>query len=396
MRGEDVRTSNASLALQTILAAPGQHSRASLATHIGATRATTSRLVDELLARGLLNQQVQHTLGPGRPATLLTPRSGVVYAMGLEINVSAMRAMAIDLTGHTLASEVAVVDSASVTPDSAMARLNEIVSYVAEQAEQSAYLLGATQAPRCIGAGLALPGLVGQEALTVAPNLGWHDVPLNYFSSHLRVTPLRLVGNEADLAAYAVAWPAPGVRGETGTFMHISGEVGIGAGIVMDYRPLRGEHGWAGEIGHLCVDPTGPTCKCGARGCLEAYLGMRSLAQHAGLPEPPSLDQLVSAARAGEGRVIEALAEGGLALGRALAAVTNLLDLPAFTLGGNLAELATWLLPQARNELAARIPHDARPAPRLECLSYSAPLACRGAAHRVFRGLIANPLVDAA
>ncbi|WP_410050109.1 ROK family protein, partial [Actinomadura sp. CNU-125] len=88
--------------------------------------------------------------------------------------------------------------------------------------------------------------------------------------------------NEANLAALGELWFGGGTR--LGDFVHVSGEIGIGAGIVVDGRVFRGAHGFAGELGHLVADPSGPSCPCGGRGCLEQIAGQDALLRAAGIP----------------------------------------------------------------------------------------------------------------
>ena len=96
-----------------------------------------------------------------------------------------------------------------------------------------------------------------------APNLGWADVDV---VTALGPGPLAgvpvSVGNEADLAAVTVSSVRPGVAGRLQDFLYVSGETGIGGAVVLDGVPLRGRHGWAGEIGHVTVDVAGPPCPC--------------------------------------------------------------------------------------------------------------------------------------
>ena len=206
-----------------------------------------------------------------------------------------------------------------------------------------------------LGSGLALPGLVSPDSLALAPNLGWRDIPLAELLAPVADLDPVLVANEADLAAFAVAHPLPGVPSGPSSFVLVSGEVGIGAGIVIDHRMLTGAHGWSGEIGHICVDPAGPVCSCGATGCLESYLGRRAFIRRAGLPADSGPADVVRAAREGSTEARRALDEGGAALGRALAAVINTVDIPLVVLGGNVAEVGEELLPAARREMSVRV-----------------------------------------
>lgn len=160
-----------------------------------------------------------------------------------------------------------------------------------------------------------MPGIVSAQAVILAPNLGWRDLPLHTLLAPLSHLGVVTVANEADLAAWAVACPQPGVPSGPPSFVYVSGEVGIGAGIIIDHALLPGSHGWAGEIGHISTDPAGPTCRCGATGCLEAYIGQRALVERAGLARGATNVDVVAAAQAGNVAARVALDEGALLWG---------------------------------------------------------------------------------
>lgn len=384
VKAESLRAMNLSLALRCILAAPGEISRSGIAQMTGITRATVSRLVDELIGAGLVLESEPPAGGRGRPANRLAPAPGRAVALGLEINVSSAEAILIDLCGEELGRTRIIADFAGSDPTAAVGRLNGAAhALLGEHLPEGAIFLGS---------GLALPGLVSHEALALAPNLSWRDIPLDRLLAPLADLSPAIVANEADLAAYAVASPRPGVPDGPASFIYVSGEVGIGAGIVVDHRPLAGAHGWSGEIGHICADPAGPVCSCGATGCLEAYLGLRSLATRAGLPRTASVEDIAEAARSGDAKTLDALHEGGIALGRALSAVINSVDIPVVMLGGIVAELAEWLVEPAREELCTRVLQAAWSKPSIVVSPNSQNLSVRGAALRILQRLVDDPM----
>ncbi|MGO3797352.1 MAG: helix-turn-helix domain-containing protein, partial [Pauljensenia sp.] len=111
---------NLSLVLSHVLADPGGVSRAAVAAATGITRATVSRLVDELIGAGALSELAPLNPGRGRPAVPLVPRRGRFVALGLEVNVGSLSARAVDLTGAVLAEEVVSGDFSTTGPDVAM------------------------------------------------------------------------------------------------------------------------------------------------------------------------------------------------------------------------------------------------------------------------------------
>jgi predicted NBD/HSP70 family sugar kinase len=211
---------------------------------------------------------------------------------------------------------------------------------------------------RLAGAGLALPGLVDVERhlLLRAPNLGWSDVDaVGLLAAHLPDGLRPVPGNEADLAARTVAETAPGRPGPLRDFLYLSGQIGIGGAAVVGGRVMTGSAGWAGEVGHVCVDPDGPACRCGSTGCLEQYAGRHALLAAAGLPLDTAPAEVVARASAGDADVRRALDAAARALGVALAGVVNVLDLPAVVLGGHLAALAGPLRPRLEELLGRRV-----------------------------------------
>jgi len=145
-----------------------------------------------------------------------------------------------------------------------------------------------------------------------------------------------VVANEADLGA--VAEYRRGVRPGVRNLIYISGEVGIGAGVIIDGEPLLGAAGYAGEAGHTLINPVGRRCGCGATGCWETEAGEAALLRHAGAGVAPtglaSLDALSAGAAAGEKAVLTAMAEVGKWLGIGIGNLINLFNPEVVVLGG--------------------------------------------------------------
>ena len=385
VQARSLRAMNLSLVLKETLANSDTVTRAAIAQRTGITPATVSCLVDELTASGLVNELPPIDEGTrGRPANRLSARGSAAIALGLEVNVSGLGARMVDLGGTVLAEVTKQGDYADSDPAKTITELARLAHHL--------YTQHCTDKTLFIGTGLALPGLVSHNALTIAPNLGWRDIPFDQLLEPMGTLRPTVIANEADLAAYAVSSPRPGVPSGPASFVFVSGEVGVGAGIIIDHKSMSGAHGWSGEIGHICTDPAGPACSCGANGCLEAFLGLRALATHAGLERDATIATIIEAATGGSSQAQHALEQGGIALGRALAATINLVDLPLVILGGNLAELEAYIATPALAEMKGRTLQAPWQTPTIEVLPDSAWLAVTGAAHRVFDALVNNPL----
>lgn len=382
---QTVRRHNLGLVLEQIANGHGR-SRAQLAHSTGLTRTTVSALVDDLVASRLVSELAPDRGSRGRPASPLVLNPDGPAGLGIEVNVDYISACVVDLTGALRARRTTITDNRLGTPRAGLQRALRLAEQV--WADVDLPVAGVT---------LALPGLVdGSGVLHRAPNLprweGVDSVPVLSDALGLPVT----VDNEANLAALAELWFGAALP----NFLLVSGEVGVGAGVVLDGRLFRGTRGLAGELGHVVVDPTGPRCGCGANGCLEQLAGQEALVRNAELAGAISTStadpngavaQLVALASAGDARVLRVLAEAGTALGVALAGAVNLFDVPAVVLGGLYAQLGQWVVGSLSAELEQRvISHGWEPLDvRISVLGADA--AMRGAAGAVVQGVLAVP-----
>jgi predicted NBD/HSP70 family sugar kinase len=356
-RQDSLRTRNLALVLSLIAGAPDPVSRADVAAATGLTRATVSSLVDTLVEGGLVGElEPRQTRPTGRPATGLILSGDRAAGLGLEINVDYLATCVIDFAGGVRHREVVQQDQRGRTTrevlDDAVAMAGSALERAAEQE-----LIVA-------GIGVAVPGLVdvARGVLRLAPNLGWRDID---FRGLLSESPLLaglpiMVDNEANFAALGELHADR--PGRPSDFLHVSGEIGVGAGIVMRGALFRGAHGWSGELGHLAVGMDGPPCRCGAHGCLEQYAGQEAILRAAGLPlqaatsmgGQPTVGRIVEAALHRRSRTLAALSQAGRALGMAISGAINLLDIGCVVLGGIYAPLGPWIQPEVEREVSTR------------------------------------------
>lgn len=388
-----IRGHNLSLVLRHLNAA-GPSSRAQIASATGLTKAAVSSLVAELLGLGLVAEPGLQVRGEhGRPGSVVMVNSTSWAGLGLEINVDYMAACVIDLGGQTRFHRVDVVDNRAA-PEKAISRLAVIA--------RKAFDAAAAQELVVCGLGVAVPGVVdpGNGLLLLAPNLGWHDLPVaELLGRRLGIEPDRIdMDNEANLAALAELWFGQGAA--WGNYLQVSGEIGVGAGIVSDGQVSRGAHGFAGELGHISLDMNGPACPCGGRGCLERYCGQEAILQAAGLDSTPttstgqpdgSLDSLVAALEAGDAQPLRAVRNAGRALGMGVAGAVNLLDVDTVVLGGAYSPLAPWLAGPFAETLRQNT-IVARWAPiRIEISGLGSEAAVRGAAGMATQRVLSQP-----
>jgi predicted NBD/HSP70 family sugar kinase len=383
-----VRQHNRALVLRQVADGPPQ-SRAHLALATGLTRATVSALVDELLAADLLAELSPDRGLRGRPGAPLTLNANGPAGLGVEVNVDYISACVLDLTGSVRVAQTELVDNRRV---SAAAGLRRAVR-LAERVRAA----GEAEGLRVTAAAVGVAGLVDSAGvLRRAPNLpGWRAIDLAAAFGTALQLPVT-ADNEANLAALAQLWFGDSTRSRD--FVLVSGEIGIGAGIILDGRLYRGVRGHAGELGHVVVDPAGPPCGCGANGCLEQVAGQEALLARAGivgetgtpLAAPAgAIAELTARARAGDRRAREALRAAGTALGIAIAGLVNVVDVPVVVLGGLYARLGEWLVDPIRAELDRRVVSREWAPVEIAVSDFGSDAAVRGAAGSVIKALIA-------
>jgi predicted NBD/HSP70 family sugar kinase len=379
-RQASIREHNLSVVLDAVLHAESAISRAGVATATGLTRATVSALVDDLIGAELVAEVGQSRSGAaGRPATGLVADPRGPVGIGLEINVDHLAVSAVDLAGHVCYEVVVPADQRGVPAADALAR----VATLAAGAQRALSTAGRS----AVGAALAVAGLVQGHLVRVAPNLAWHDVLVPSSLDGLGL----LVDNEANFAALGeLAAVSAASADRSHSFLYVSGEVGIGAGLVLDGALVRGTNGFAGELGHVCVRPDGPRCGCGAYGCLEQYAGQDAIVRGA-LARPGTIADVAALALRNDARATAALDVAGHALGVALAGAVNMLDVTDVALGGVFASLATWLAPAVAAELDSRVLASRWSAPRVRSSALGGRAAVRGAAEAALEAVREHP-----
>lgn len=390
----DVRRHNAALVLGTVVS-DGPLSRARVAAATGLTRATVGSIVDDLLGAGLLLEQgTSSATGLGRPGTDLAVAPGGAAGIGVELNIDGLTAVVVDLAG-TVRHRVARPGDQRERGAAAILRST---ARLVDAALEAASGLGLP----VHGVGIAVPGLVdlGEQVLRLAPNLGWTDVPVvERLASYAEEPwPAVTIDNEANLAALGELWS--GDHGAAGSFVLVNGDVGVGAGVVLEGRLHRGSRGFGGELGHLTVAPDGPPCRCGARGCLEQVAGLDWILAEAGMaPASGSTDDalapLLAALAAGDPRAVAAVGAAARSLGVGVAALVNLFDVDTVVLGGVFADLFPWIDEPLRDVVSTRVLSAPWAPVTVQPAALGRDAAAIGAALSPLRALLADPLAAA-
>jgi predicted NBD/HSP70 family sugar kinase len=389
----DVRRHNAALVLASV-ADDGPLSRAGIAGLTGLTRATVGSIVEGLLADHLIREGATRSpAGVGRPGTDLTLDPDGAAGIGLEINVDGLTVAVVDLSGE-------VRHRATRPGDQRGRPVAAVLRSAARLLDDALVAASAAHLP-VRGLGVAVPGLVdlGQQVLRLAPNLDWTDVPvierLRGYADQPWPAAVAL-DNEANLAALGELWS--GSHGGTDSFVLVNGDVGVGAGVVLDGRLYRGSRGFGGELGHLTVAADGPECRCGARGCLEQVAGLDSILRLAGVDAGSSGDPvapLMAALELGDLRAIAAMRSVAASLGVGVAALVNLFDVDTVVLGGVFAPLFPWLAEPLDDVVARRVLSAPWAPVSVTASRLGRDAAVVGAARSPVRDLLRDPLTMA-
>lgn len=327
----DTRRANRTLILR-LLRQHGRLSGYDLSKRSGLSPTATYDVLDELVAAGVVVNQGTGRSRGGRPPVLyaLNPSAGYVVGAAVRTDVVAARSFA--LTGAPLAQAESPVDSGR--GGRALAALLETIANVT---------LGCPGP--VLGIGVAVPGLVDPESGVVAESapLEWEQVPLGHVvASRFRVPVI--IDNACNAAALGEAWYGAG-RGHD-HLLYVMVDDSVEAGLVLSGALYRGSRGLAGAIGHMVVDPDGPECRCGRRGCLETLVSAPAIARaHArhlspgtSRAETVQLPDVWQAAYRGDTAARRILHDAGRWMGLALANVVNLLGPSAVVVTGRVVE----------------------------------------------------------
>lgn len=385
-RSETIRRANLS-SIANELHLRGPVSRSELGSRTGLTRSAIRALLGELVEAGLAREDPPLPLGvPGRPSPIVSPVASGLVALGLDVAVDSLAAALLGF-GGTLVEHVRV---------DRPRRHSSVDATVADLTDLALPLLRRIgDRSRLAGVGVAIVGVVRRDdgVVAVAPNLGWRDVPLGQrLTTALDLGIPISVANEADLGALAEArrGAARGVH----DVVFISGEVGVGGGVISGGRPLTGAAGYAGEVGHVVVNPDGVACRCGSVGCWETEIGEGPLLARAGLPPAggrPAIDQLLAAATEGAPAALLALDEVGTWLGLGLAGLVNLFNPSLVVLGGLFGRIEPFVGRTVGDQLERRALAAPRAGVRVVPAALGLDAALIGAAEAAFDPFLADP-----
>ncbi|HEY5435144.1 MAG TPA: ROK family transcriptional regulator [Candidatus Limnocylindrales bacterium] len=365
----------------------GPLSRSELVSETGLTRSAIRGLVGQLVDSGLAVEDRAVRLGtPGRPSPLVRLDGAATTALAFDIAVDSLAAAIVGLGG-------AVLDQARIDRPRGHSSVDDIAADLAQLAAG----LGDTRfpAPTLIGIGVAVAGVVRRSdgLVAMAPNLGWTDVPLGTrLSAALGVAVPVAVGNEADLGV--LAEHRRGAAIGVDDVLYVSGEVGVGGGLIVGGNPFSGASGYGGEIGHMPVNPAGSSCRCGSTGCWETEIGEEALLARSGRPRDAGragVAEIVREAEAGGVTALAALDDVGAWLGVGLAGLVNVLNPRLIVLGGQFCQLFPFVRAALETELGRRALRAPRALVQVVPASLGVDAPLLGAAELAFEPILADP-----
>jgi predicted NBD/HSP70 family sugar kinase len=356
---EAVRRHNLGTLLRHVHSA-GQISRAELTSLMGLNRSTIAGLVGELESLGVSEHASPAggaRQGAGRPSAEVRIAADGPYVIAVDLGVDRAVVARVGLGGHVLQRAQAPIRSDGEAWQVG-ASVAGLIRRVVEDAMPTAAL---------VGIGISVPGLVRRSdgLVRLAPNLEWHDVSFGgIVLAALGLDVPVSLANDADLGALAEHRRGAGVGIDD--LIYVSGNVGVGAGVITGGHRLEGVGGYAGEVGHLRFNPEGRPCHCGNRGCWETEVGGHAIAEaiHCPPDKVAQLDEVIS----GFGEPSPELRATGTALGQGLASLVNLFNPSVVVLGGYFRSL----YPLVRAEVDAGLRDQALPAP-LESVTLALP-----------------------
>jgi predicted NBD/HSP70 family sugar kinase len=342
-------------------------SRAELARRMNVRRAALTAIVRDLIAAGDVYETGRAASVRGRRPTMLRVQTSGRHAVAVDVRPGKTSIALADFGGGVLARR------SFDTPSEPAELARQLV------AEVDAILSGRPstegEPAACHGIGIVVPGMVDRRSgqILYAPRLGWRDVQLrDAVREHIDVP----VSVESAPIACALArlWLMTSEPRAVNNFAYVSVSDGVGVAVVVAGEVLRGEHHTAGELGHVSLDPNGPRCACGKRGCWEAfacnaatitrYVDEVAGPQRSGV-EPsrrdglPAVEEIIRRAAIGERAAIAALTETGRQIGRGLAAVVSAYNPKRVYIGGEVTAAWNLLEPPLRAALAENTLTDA-------------------------------------
>ncbi|MDX2551064.1 MULTISPECIES: ROK family transcriptional regulator [Streptomyces] len=303
----------------TVVLSHGPLTRAEIARRAALSPAAVTKAVRPLIETGYLVEEADGEPRPvlGRPANPVRVDGGRALFIGVKVTGDEIIAVLTDLCCRVRVARHAPLGDRR--PAGVLATLSDLILELRTRAQEFGVAVR--------GVGIAVSGDVdaAEGMVRYSPFLEWRDVPLAHLAAMTTGLPVT-VDNDVRALTGAEQWFGAGVG--LSDFALVTVGAGIGCGLVVGGRVVSGAHGVAGEIGHLSLDPAGPRCHCGNRGCVEAVASesaiVRDVRAATGRDVADAAEALDLAHR-GDPGAREVYARAGAVIGRAIGSVVNLL-----------------------------------------------------------------------
>ena len=277
-------------------------SRTDLARETGLSQASVTGITADLIAEGLIEEKQPGAYEGGRRPILLAIRPDGVHVIGVNMSIGQVRVVIVNFQAELRASHVVELERDCYSPE-------EMVEIIV-QAIQACMWEANFSKDQISGVGLGIPGPVdaAEGIIRFLPNYGWEEVPIRRMLQEKINHPV-FIDNSSNNLAIAEYWYGSGKGIDN--FLVVTIENGVGAGLVLNGQLVRGHLGIAGEFGHICAEINGPLCRCGRRGCIEAFVGNSAIIRDArALAKEGKWSIAIEPGQIGFKQVIEELAQG--------------------------------------------------------------------------------------
>lgn len=325
-------------------------SRRDIAIRLDLSPSSVSNITDRLIKEGFIREiGPGHSKDPGRKPILLEINPSTWHVIGIDLErVSSVKAGIVNLKGKLLAKSEETIKNFS--PTHVVGKISRLVKILLDRAK--------VDKGKILGIGIGTPGLLdkkeGKVIYSVYP--GWRNVEIKKLIEEVTELPV-VIDTDTNAPALGEYWFGAGKKARN--LIYITIGPGVGAGIIIGGKIYQGVDGTAGEFGHTVIDPEGPLCRCGNRGCLETLAAEPSLVNRVKrsiesgkkttITESVSKEEITpeviyKAALEGDSLAREAIAQVGRYLGMGVIGLINLLNPEFIIIGGRIIQAARLLI----------------------------------------------------
>lgn len=367
----------------------GPIARAEIARRSGLSPATITAITAELIEENLVFEKEPGDSRGGRPPIMLAlnPKGG--YVIGIKLAEQSATAALTDLEATVVAKCTERLTGQE--PQTAVRDLGRLVFNLLEESGMLEKQL--------MGVGIGVAGIVDVRhgLLRQSPIHGWQNLPLRDMLQKLVGVPV-YVDNDVNTLTLTEKWFGAGQGVDN--FLIVTVGRGVGLGMVLNGQFYRGAGGGAGEFGHTVMEPEGPACECGKRGCLEAYAGDRGLVRMAVESAargrigraPGNIEELLEMARSGEAGAQAVFARAGEYLGIGIANLINLLNPEKIIISGEGTRAGDFLFCPMQAAVDSHVMPGLDKDTQIQIEPWGDDAWARGAASLVLRELFESPV----